>query len=144
LYNFENLKKIRQKVQDGKILTLFFSALCILIIFYFSWLPSGEFGKETILPAWLLAWSNTYFNLRTALPFLFLGSFTAIKNNAYLAFFSCIVVVCIAEAGQFFIADRNPDLLDIVFGALGSIVGIGIVQFFRRKKNCKTKVERQN
>lgn len=65
-------------------LTIFLVLSCIGLIFYLSWLPSGKLGKETMLPNWLLAWSNTYFNLRTALPFIGLGILCLYATNLAL------------------------------------------------------------
>lgn len=47
--------------------------LVISIVFYFSWLSDPSFMNETYLPQWLLNWSNYYYNLRTAIPFVALG-----------------------------------------------------------------------
>ncbi|MES2545943.1 MAG: hypothetical protein V4548_13745 [Bacteroidota bacterium] len=106
-------------------------------IFYLSWLPNGHLGKETHLPTWLLNWSNTYFNLRTAIPFIPLGylleAWASIPTKIFVTKKSfplrikttliATVIICLAEGGQFFIANRNPDSLDIVFGIMGSSCG---------------------
>lgn len=106
-------------------------------VFYYSWLPSPDFSNESYLPTWLVRWSNYYYNLRTALPFLVIGflveSYTyqgAIvekEKNVILLYlrnlgFSAIIV-CLAEGGQFLIQGRSPDLKDVFFGVLGSIIG---------------------
>jgi VanZ family protein len=122
-------------------ITIFLILSCIGIIFYFSWLPNGKFGNETYLPAALLAWSNTYFNLRTALPFIVLGMFLSVRNKAKVAFTYCMVVVCVAEGGQFYMPERNPDGMDVLFAALGSVVGIGIVPLLRRTRSAKPREE---
>jgi hypothetical protein len=111
--------------------------LCVLIIFYYSWLPDARLGKETYLPLWLLNWSNTYFNLRTAIPFVALGflleAWASIPTQFFIVqssspFRICTtliaaVVVCVAEGGQFLVLNRNPDSLDLVYGILGSTCG---------------------
>ncbi len=111
--------------------------LCVAGIFYYSWLPNPRFDTETYLPLWLLNWSNTYFNLRTAIPFIPLGylleTWVSITTKVYVTKSSLLfriktiliatIVVCLAEGGQFFIRNRNPDSLDIVFGILGSVTG---------------------
>jgi glycopeptide antibiotics resistance protein len=114
--------------------------LLILIgvgIFYFSWIPDSNLKSESYLPLWLLNWSNYYFNLRTAVPFVALGflldaynskkstikkrkvRFTIWLRNSVLS----IVAVCLAEGGQFFVLNRHPDLADVLFGFLGSQLG---------------------
>lgn len=111
--------------------------LCVTVIFYYSWLPNPGFETETYLPFWLRSWSNTYFNLRTAIPFIPLGYLTeawlSIPNKNFVSKSSlwfriktiliATIVVCLAEGGQYFIKNRNPDSLDIVFGLLGSVTG---------------------
>jgi hypothetical protein len=116
---------------------------CICAVFYFSWLPNPDLRTETYVPKWLLDWSNTYYNLRTAVPFIALGFFLEVRanNNNNNNNNKCIkkinsslrlfiqntaisaVIVCVAEGGQFFIHNRNPDLMDVFFGILGSLLG---------------------
>ncbi|MFV5693013.1 hypothetical protein ACM55K_13385 [Flavobacterium sp. LT1R49] len=111
--------------------------VCIGGIFYFSWLPDPTLETETYLPLWLRNWSNCYFNLRTAIPFLVLGFLLeargsntnrSLRINSDFTFriinsAVAIVVVCVAEGGQFFILNRHPDFMDVVFGILGSLSG---------------------
>lgn len=120
-----------------------------LVIFYFSWIPDSQFTAESYLPLWLRDWSNSYFNLRTAVPFVafsFLleallsekdkskkskNKFSSWFRNLCLATF----VVCLAEGGQFFILNRNPDIMDVLFGVLGSQVGFFCISFFKKLQN---------
>jgi glycopeptide antibiotics resistance protein len=90
------------------------------------------------LPLWLLNWSNTYFNLRTAIPFIALSflleagyfmSVSSITKQTKTPFWMWnlslgIVLVCMAELGQFFRSHRHPDFTDVMFGVLGSFLGI--------------------
>jgi glycopeptide antibiotics resistance protein len=105
-------------------------------IFYLSWLPNGRLGKETYLPLWILSWSNTYFNIRTAIPFIILSfmfeAWHTIKTPSVrekkVPFWTInmaisTIIVCLAEGGQFFILNRHPDFMDVIFGILGSILG---------------------
>ena len=123
------------------ILVVFF--ICVLAIFYYSWLPDPRFEKEIYLPWWLLNWSNTYFNLRTAVPFVPLGFLLEAYASIPTRFFIVkskvpfrirntlitVVIVLIAEGGQFFIANRHPDITDITFAILGSTFG-SILHYF--------------
>jgi VanZ family protein len=89
-------------------------------------------GQETALPQWILDWSNTYFNVRTAIPFLAIGYLLALNQKSYVAFSICLFIVCIAEAGQLYLPGRNADLKDVFYGALGTIIGIGISKLMHR------------
>lgn len=116
-----------------KVIIYLFSFLSIGFIFYLSWLPNGKLGKETALPQYILDWSNTNFNVRTAVPFLVLGYLLALNQKVYLAFSISLIIVCIAEAGQIYLPGRNADLKDVFYGALGALVGIGISKVIHRK-----------
>ncbi len=115
------------------------SLFLVAEIFYLSWLPNGQLGAETYLPSWLLAWSNHYFNLRTALPFFALSFLlelwysisapAAAKIKMPFWVFNittAAILVCLVEGGQFFIAHRHPDKMDVFFGVLGSTFGCAI------------------
>jgi glycopeptide antibiotics resistance protein len=127
------------------------------IVFYFSWLPDPSFKNETYLPRWLLNWINHFYNLQTAIPFVALGflleaypkqmSLIEIDGNKKLNFIQNIgiatIIVCIAEGGQFLIQKRNPDLMDVFFGILGSFIGglgyylVDRVVNFKKLRNAK-------
>lgn len=122
-------------IKEKSILVAFL--LCVAGIFYYSWLPNPRFETETYLPLWLRNWSNTYFNLRTAIPFIPLGYLLSAWTSVSSSLFSvkwrfplwinntliATVIICLAEGGQFFIKNRSPDILDLVFGILGSFCG---------------------
>jgi VanZ family protein len=113
---------------------------CIASIFYFSWLPNPDFASESYLPLKVIHWSNYYYNLRTAVPFVAFGFLleaslslgvrskkTSITFNSWSkSTCSAIFIVCLAEGGQFFILSRHPDEMDILFGVLGSQIGFVI------------------
>jgi hypothetical protein len=52
---------------------MFILLLTNLVIFYFSRIPDSNLKSESYLPLWILNWSNYYFNLRTAVPFVVFG-----------------------------------------------------------------------
>ncbi|WP_426092467.1 hypothetical protein [Flavobacterium sp. DSR3-2] len=108
---------------------------CIIAVFYFSWLPNPNLGTEIYLPSWLLEWSNYYYNLRTAVPFVAIGFLLEassrikktkeevrstlrlfIQNTAFSA-----VIICIAEGGQLVLQNRTSDFRDVFFGVMGSL-----------------------
>lgn len=141
----------------SKTIVLFILIFVVSSVFYYSWLPDPSLKTETYLPNWLLDWSNYYYNLRTAIPFVALGflleTFSHYKNsnilysNKNLIFLQNLgvatFIACIAEGGQFLIRDRNPDLMDVYFGVIGSLIGgLGfylVSRFinFKKKKNAK-------
>ena len=114
-------------------------------VFYFSWLPDPSFKNETYLPNWILNWSNKYYNLRTAVPFIGLGflleaysqqkRLNEINYNKYFNLLKNIgvatIIVCIAEAGQIFIQKRNQDIIDVFYGIIGSSIGALVYNFFK-------------
>ncbi|AWG22216.1 hypothetical protein FFWV33_12165 [Flavobacterium faecale] len=123
----------------------------VAAVFYYSWLPDPNMRSESYLPGWLSRWSNRNYNFRTAVPFIALGfllEFYSYKNlirenkqqrrigllkNMIVA----ALVVLVAEGGQFLLKSRSPDLMDVYYGILGSIVGAIGFQIF---KILKTKV----
>ncbi len=125
--------------------------IVIGIVFYFSWLSDPSFASETYIPKWILNWSNHYYNLRTAVPFLAVGflletysqhkGLTEVNYNKNLNFIQNIVIaaiiVCIAEGGQFILKRRNPDLMDIIYGILGSLIGALSYNLFKKIRNAK-------
>lgn len=131
----------------SKILIRFLLLLVIGAVFYYSWLPDPNMKSENYLPQWLLNWSNKNFNVRTAIPFVPFGylleAYSFRKNsknknvNRRFVFIQNLgiaaVVVTIAECGQFLIKNRSPDLMDIYFGIIGSLVGAFGYNLFNKK-----------
>ncbi len=121
------------------------------VVFYFSWLPDPSFKNESYLPEWILNWSNRYYNLRTAIPFVAVGfllqayaqqkSSNRINHDKNLNFIQntaiAAVIVCIAEGGQFLIQKRSQDLLDVFYGIIGSLAGGLAYNLFNRLRNAK-------
>jgi glycopeptide antibiotics resistance protein len=142
---FYSKKKYRRQRKS----ILFAFLLCVFVILYYSWLPDPRLEKETYLPLWIRNWSNYYFNIRTAIPFLFLGflleawssiptRFFIVQNSSPFRIrntFIAALVVCLAEGGQFFVLNRQPDSLDIVFGILGSTCGSVIYYCIKKITN---------
>ncbi|POY38695.1 hypothetical protein C3L50_11165 [Flavobacterium alvei] len=120
------------------------------LVFYFSWLPDSSFKNQIFIPKWLLDWSNENYNLRTAIPFIAVGwllevytqhrNAFKIKHNKNKNFIQNIgiatIIVCMAEGGQFLIQKRNPDLMDVLYGVLGSSIGSLVYNLFKRLRNA--------
>jgi cyanate permease len=99
----------------------------IFIVFYFSWKPNPNFEESWYMPGWLADWSNQYGQLRTGVPFVFIGMLLAFldKKNRFLMYtFAMLVLVIIAELGQTFLPHRHFDWMDIVYGVSGGVVGL--------------------
>lgn len=125
--------------------------LVIVVVFYFSWLPDPSLRSESYLPRWLLNWSNRYYNLRTAVPFLAVGFLLEIyaqeRNSNYAKNLSFVqnlgiaaIIVCVAEGGQFIIQKRNPDVMDIFYGIAGSFIGGLCYSLLKKIKKCETDI----
>jgi glycopeptide antibiotics resistance protein len=124
------------KNAQKKSFIIIFLMVCVGGIFYYSWIHNPGLETETYLPLWIRKWSNKYYNLRTAVPFVVLGyllevweklsnpSGTVNKFPFRLkTLLIAALVVGLAEGGQFFIATRQPDFMDVFFGILGSVFG---------------------
>lgn len=141
----------------SKKIVLFLLLIVIGIVFYFSWLSDPSLQSETYLPKWILNWSNYNYNLRTAIPFLAVGflleaytqhmSSNKKYHNQNSNFMQNLgiatIIVCVAEAGQFLIQKRSPDVMDVFFGIMGSFIGglgyylASIVINSKRVRNAK-------
>jgi len=119
----------------NKIKPLYLIALLggIAIVFYLSWLPDPNIGYKPYFPKWLGKWTNAHGNLRTAVPFVFLGLTGEIfqfksqvqswKRRITLLTILALIV-SLAEAGQLFIPKRHFDTGDIMWGIAGAATGI--------------------
>ncbi len=119
-----------------------FILIVVLAILYYSWIPSPSLASENYLPLWLRKWSNIYFNLRTAVPFVGLGFLLEVWtliapkkrsrkkiNPRIVNILIAVTTVSVAETGQFFIPSRHPDNMDLLFGIMGSVLGIFLFDF---------------
>lgn len=110
--------------------------IIVLLILYFSWVPSPNLSDIKSLPGFFLIWIDKFYNFRTAIPFFFLSLFCyplwkdrtfgfAIRLNFMLTF----IVVFIAEFGQIFLQQRHFDFKDILWGLLGGYSGF-VVNYY--------------
>ena len=126
-------------------------------VFYFSWLSDPSLESETYIPKIILDWSNEYYNLRTAVPFVVLDflleAYSNRKNSYYanpnktMSFMQNIgvsaMIAFIAEGGQFLVQSRNPDMMDVYFALIGSLIGgfvynlLSILMNFKRIRNAE-------
>ena len=119
-----------------KFLKVLTASAIIIIIFYLSWVRNPNFDQLSVIPNWLNRWSNLHGQLRTAVPFIPLGFLlNTYKKKWYISltgFLICLIVVIIAELGQFFIPTRYPDIIDIFFGVLGALLGMVLQNIFQK------------
>jgi hypothetical protein len=82
-----------------------------------------------------------YFNLRTAVLHLVFIRSCAFKDEKIKKKYKHVwflvqkwmystAVVCLAEGGQFFILNRHPDAMDVLFGIVGNQMGFVVFQLF--------------
>lgn len=125
--------------QPIQILLFILFAIGVILVLLFSWKTNPNVGEYSFLPNWLIDWADRYSNnqIRTAIPFIGLGILSGVfleypkKAPLYFRFWVwCLLVllVGIAELGQYFIPTRHPDSKDFVWGILGA--GIGLFSVF--------------
>ncbi len=115
----------------------------VLAVFYFSWIPNPVLSENKVLSSSILKWADTYFNLRTALPFFLLSllgfPILSLKNPFFalkLNFSMSLLLVLSAEIGQLFLHDRHFDFKDIIYGLFGSYIGFTLRYYlFRYRKS---------
>jgi len=108
--------------------------LCgIAIVFYLSWLPDPDIGFKPFFPKWLGKWTNDNVNIRTAVPFVFLGligDFSYTDNSIQpwrrraIILTTLTIIVFLAELGQLTLPMRHFDPGDIFWGIAGAMIGI--------------------
>lgn len=109
--------------------------LCSISVFYFSWLPDPSFVNQTYLPRRIVQWADVYVRFRTAIPFLVIGYLCQylLRPTSFFTwtgFWISMILVCAAEFGQFFLPNRHPDWMDIVWGVWGAILGMFVFYLF--------------
>ncbi len=112
-------------------------AIGIGLVFFLSWIPQPRLELLALLPDWLTRWTDNdaNMNVRTAIPFLFLGLVAGIwlvsthrpRQSWGLVWLALVLVVGLAEAGQLFRPLRHFDWADIGWGAVGAAVGLLVV-----------------
>jgi len=118
----------------------------MISVFYFSWLSSPQLANSGLLPEWLILWADApeNENLRTAIPFVFLGIISGTvllqKSKSFKKWINCwlllLALVLVAELGQLFLPLRSFDIEDIGWGALGSAFGL-VITFVLSRTNLK-------
>ena len=109
------------------------------LVFYLSWVPDPHLRKIVFIPDWLASWTDNRANedLRTGVPFVFLGLLTGLLSRKKLISLSrwivnwlfLIGVVILAEAGQLFLPHRHFSWEDVMWGAIGALIGLAGASF---------------
>ncbi|CAM4198170.1 VanZ family protein [Zobellia nedashkovskayae] len=107
----------------------------LFLILFLSWKTNPNLKESAFIPTWLSEWTDQIRNnrRRTAVPFVGLGLLIGlylviIKRVRFWVWFYtwgalCIIVI-IAEAGQYFLPSRSPDIKDVIWGSIGAIGGL--------------------
>jgi glycopeptide antibiotics resistance protein len=119
-------------VTKSNVITILVTLFGAALVFYFSWLPNPNIGIKSYFPHWLGEWTNKNGNLRTAVPFVFLGflleigfvDYQDIRKKRLIILAILITIVFVAELGQLYLPLRHFDIEDILWGIFGSILGL--------------------
>lgn len=123
-------------------------SLGVALVLYLSWLPDPHLSLVWFVPGWLARWSDMHEHgdLRTAVPFLFLGLCTGyvvsghqrLRYRWFMSWLLLVAIVTLAEIGQLLLPDRNFRWADISWGSAGALIGIlfvmGIIGLKTRAK----------
>jgi VanZ family protein len=118
--------------------------LCLMII-YLSLISSPRLSWNAYVPKWIAHWADKQENdnFRTAIPFVLLGLTSGIlialnKANRRWWFRSWLIqvlLVILVELGQLFRPLRSFDVMDIVWGMVGS--GLSLILVYHLSKVLK-------
>lgn len=104
-------------------------SVLLVAVLYFSWIPNPRLADDPLLPSWLGEWADTFDQLRTGVPFVFLGMLGQsylFRQHPLPLFAGLCLFVALVEYGQTYIPRRNFDWLDIAWAVAGSAVGQSI------------------
>jgi VanZ family protein len=126
------------------LLWLTITLVCMSII-YFSWISSPRLAWNAYVPNWIAYWADKQENdnFRTAIPFLFLGFMSGIliifskaKHKWWIrSWLIQVLLVMVVELGQLFRPLRSFDVMDIVWGMVGSGLSLFLVYWFSKFLN---------
>ncbi|GAA4817003.1 VanZ family protein [Litoribaculum gwangyangense] len=123
----------------------FLIAVGLILIVYFSWISSPRLAWNAYVPDWIAYWADKQenYNFRTAIPFVFLGCISGmliVMTEAYYlwwlrSWLMQVLLVLIVELGQLFRPLRSFDIMDIIWGMVGS--GLGLLFMYAVSKLLK-------
>lgn len=102
---------------------------------FLSWRADPDLGTLSWMPNWIAEWTDIVenSNKRTAIPMFFLACFSGSLLFNYgktapvkwlAVFFLLNGFVVLVELCQELLPKRTPDFLDVVWGAIGSTLGL--------------------
>jgi len=107
------------------------------LVLYLSWTSSPKIGGLKFIPSWISTWvdSYTFMTIRTAIPLMGLGVFTGLFLNYQkrrktwwlISWILITILVLLAELGQLYRPLRSFDWLDVIWGVLGSGLGLSLI-----------------
>jgi len=123
-----------------KLIVFFLFVFGVFLIFFLSWKSNPNLEGLWFIPDWLSSWTDKNRNnqIRTGVPFIGLGILVGAyliynqKKSPFFWFFSWIllvIIVYVAEAGQYFLPARVVDIKDVIWGGIGAAIGL-IFSFF--------------
>ena len=109
----------------------------VFMIFFLSWKTDPNLKELPFIPEWLSDWTDNVHNdrRRTGVPFVGLGLLAGMYliyiQRTKLFYWGLVwivlgLVVVIAEAVQYFLPSRSMDIKDILWGWVGSLIGLGL------------------
>lgn|SRR5690606_26776534 len=119
---------------------------CVMIV-YFSLISSPRLSWNAYVPNWIAYWADKEENdnFRTAIPFVFLGLVSGILivvNRAnhkwwFRSWIIHVLLVVLVELGQLLRPLRSCDIMDILWGMVGSGFGLMLVYLILRSVKSK-------
>ena len=110
------------------------------IVCFLSWLPNPIISSYGFFPHQVGHWvdADANINIRTAVPFLFMGLLAGVwllfTRQAWQrwvgVFFGLVSIAFIAEAGQLWLPYRHLDWGDIGWGTAGALAGMALGAVF--------------
>lgn len=138
---------IRKYFSAKQLVGILLFLIGIGLVFLLSWVSSPHLSELSFIPNGVSKWADRQDNdtIRTGVPFFGLGFLLALylynKNKFIYWLYGLvflIIVVVIAELGQYFILSRITDIKDILWGIIGSTIGLVIpFSVFLVKKGFK-------
>lgn len=122
----------------------FFVLVYLLEIYFFAWLPNPELVIKALVKLFPYEWFTYYFSEVMIIPYFVLGLLLEVrsvleakKNDEQKSIMDSIsnvffiaVIINVAEAGQYFIENRFPDIFQVfqrIFEAFFGIVSMNII-----------------
>ena len=109
---------------------LILSGVLVALILGASWATDSRMTALRWVPGWMADWADRDPNIRTAIPFIPLA-FLLVQGFAWRGYrwplgwsvMLCCVCLGLSELGQVFLPHRTADMVDLMWGGIGILVG---------------------